>query len=97
METLIVDSAESITQKRKSGPYFADQNEWHVTILGKMNIINFGHRVGVRIGVSGAGWGGGRMESSWEVLVLPVIFITPGKRAILFPFVNTFCEYIAKI
>ena len=31
--------------------------------------------------------GGGRMESSWEVLVLPVIFITPGKRAILFPFV----------
>ena len=29
------------------------------------------------------------MESSWEVLVLPVIFITLGKRAILFPFVNT--------
>ena len=29
------------------------------------------------------------MESRWEVLVLQVIFSTPGKRAILFPFVNT--------
>ena len=60
------------------------------TILDKMNIFNFGHRVRVCIGVSGeggGGLGGGRMESSWEVLVLPVIFITPGKRAILFPFV----------
>ena len=40
---LIVDSAESIKQKRKSVPYFADQNEWHVTILqGTVNIFNFG-------------------------------------------------------
>ena len=58
---LIVDSAESIIQKRKSEPYSADQNEWHITILGKMNIFNFGHRVGVCIGVSGGGvtdtWG----------------------------------------
>ena len=55
-----------------------------------MNIFNFGHRVEVCIGVSGGGgWGGGEMESSWEVLVLPVIFVTLGKRAILFPFVNT--------
>ena len=57
-----------------------------------MNIFNLGLRIGVCIGVSGeggGGWGlgGGRMESSWEVLVLPVIFITPGKRALLFPFV----------
>ena len=55
-----------------------------------MNIFNFGHRVGVCIGVSGEGGRGlgvGRMESSWEMLVLPVSFITPGKRAILFPFV----------
>ena len=40
-----------------------------------------------RGGGGGGLGGGGRMESSWEVLVLPVIFITPGKRAILFPFV----------
>ena len=38
-------------------------------------------------GGGGGGFGGGRMKSSWEVLVLPVIFITPGKRAILFSFV----------
>ena len=49
-----------------------------------MNMFNFGHRVGVFIGevctcVCG-GVGGGRgtgMESGWEMLVLPVIFITP--------------------
>ena len=35
-----------------------------------------GHRVGVCIGKSGVCGGG--MKSSWEVLVLPVIFITPG-------------------
>ena len=58
-----------------------------------MNIFNFGHRVEVCIGVSeGGDWGGGRTESSWEVLVLPVIFITLGKRAILFPFVNTILQ-----
>ena len=48
------------------------------TILDKMNIFNFGHRIKVCIGVSGeggGGLGGGRMESSWEVLVSPVIFI----------------------
>ena len=38
-------------------------------------------------GGGGGGLGGGRMKSSREVLVLPVIFIMPGKRAILFPFV----------
>ena len=28
--------------------------------------------------VRGGGVGGGGMKSSWDVLVLPVIFITPG-------------------
>ena len=37
----------------------------------------------------GGGGGGGRMKSSWEVLVLSVIFIKPGERAILFLFVNS--------
>ena len=38
-----------------------------------------GHRVGVCIGGSGVCVGGeGGMKSRWEVLVLPVIFITPG-------------------
>ena len=36
---LIVDSAESIIQKRKSEPYSADQNGSQVTILGKMNTV----------------------------------------------------------
>ena len=49
-------------------------------------MFNFGHRVGVFIGevctcVCGRGGGGERgtgMESGWAMLVLPVIFITPG-------------------
>ena len=92
MEMLIVDSAESVIQKRKSEPYSADQNEWHVTISGKMNIFNFQQGTGlecvfyIRVCVWGWGVGLGERErgSSWEVLVLPVIFIKPGPVNALF-------------
>ena len=71
---LIVDSAESIIQKRiRQDEYIQFWPQGWSMYWGK--------------------WGGccgdGRMESSWVVLVLPLFFITPGKRAILFPFVNT--------
>ena len=57
--------------------------------LGKMilNIFNFQQGTGLEsvlgevVCVFARGWGargGGRMKSSWEVLVLSVIFIKPG-------------------
>ena len=69
MKLLIVDSAESIIQKRKLEPYSADQNEWHLTILGKMNIINFqqGTRLECVLGEMGGVVGGGSGEVAGTV------------------------------
>ena len=44
-------------------------------------MFNFGHRVGevcTCVCVWGGGGGETGMESGWEMLGLPVIFITPG-------------------
>ena len=78
MEMLIIDIAERIIQKRKSSLALLNKR---VTCdcLRQDEYIQFwpqGWSVVVCV------WDGGRerrmMESGWEVLVLPVIFITPG-------------------